>query len=65
MTISIIRRYARYALLVASLLLRPDASCRAAMAEAAVTPPPAEPLLTSVLPVTHLSSSILLARMSR
>ena len=40
--------------------LRPDASCKAAMAEAAVTPDETCPFVTSVLPVVHLSSSILL-----
>ena len=58
-TIRMSRAYARYAERVASLELRPDASCNAAMALAAVTPEDTEPLFTSVLPVVHFSSSIL------
>ena len=64
MTIRIIRAYARYADFVESLLLLPDASCKAAMAEAAVTPELVAPLLTSVFPVVHLSSSILFCKIA-
>ena len=51
---------ARFSGRVAARELRPDASCSAAMAEAAVTPDETCPFVTSVLPVVHLSSSILL-----
>ena len=61
-TMRMSRAYARYADFVLSLLDRPDASCSAAIAEAAVTPELVAPLLTSVLPVVHFSSSILFCK---
>ena len=51
-------RKARYEAAIMSRLMPLPASCSAAMAEAAVTPAPAPPLFTSLLPDTCLSSSI-------